>query len=247
MNSQKQTEQKIAQLAFVNRETGFRHLAYDREMLQYEYLKNGDERAIEYCHNSFRSDSVGHLSDNPLRNQQYLFVCFTTVATRFVVEGGLEPETAYNISDIYIQRADHCTTPEEVNALQDELVHYYVRLMAGLRKQNRYSKPVVLCLDYIYDHLHEPLRLEQLAEEISLNPSYLSKLFKKEVGISVSGYIAQKKVEAAENLLKYSDYSYTEIGSYLAFSSHSHFISVFKKYTGKTPKEYRQENFRISF
>ena len=78
-----------------------------------------------------------------------------------------------------------------------------------------------------------------------MSPSYLSTLFKKEMGMSITAYIMEKKMEAARNMLKYSDYSYSEISSILAFSSQSHFIRAFKKHNGDTPRAYREKNYRI--
>ena len=63
--------------------------------------------------------------------------------------------------------------------------------------------------------------------------------FKKEMGIGVAEYILKKRMEAARNMLRYSDMSYAEISEILAFSSQSHFTAVFKKHHGITPKEYR--------
>lgn len=53
-------------------------------------------------------------------------------------------------------------------------------------------------------------------------------------------------MEAAENMLKFSDYTYAEISSILAFSSQSHFARVFKQRTGYTPKQYRDAYFKIA-
>ncbi|MBO5292841.1 MAG: helix-turn-helix transcriptional regulator [Lachnospiraceae bacterium] len=73
---------------------------------------------------------------------------------------------------------------------------------------------------------------------------YLSKLFHKEIGIPVSEYIMLQKVEKAKNLLCYSDYSIVDIANYLTFSSQSHFIQVFQKFAGLTPRKYRDRYFR---
>jgi len=80
-----------------------------------------------------------------------------------------------------------------------------------------------------------------------LNENYLSKLFKKETGVSVSDYIRDKKVETAKNLLKFSTLSYLNIGTALAFSSQSHFIKVFHQATGYTPKEYQKLYYRSNW
>lgn len=231
----------------MNRENDFRHYSYDTEMLQYEYIKNADPRWFETCRTIFHSDQTGHLSDNPVRNLQYLFICFITMVTRFCVEGGLEMETAYNVSDLFIQKADHCHTMEEVYALHEESLQYYYEIMSSIVREKNYSKPIVKCIDYIYDHLHETIHLNELAKYISLNASYLSVLFHRETGKTITDYILAKKIEAAKNMLRYSDYSQTEISNFLAFSSNSHFITTFKKYAGMTPKQYQEKNFRINF
>ena len=99
-------------------------------------------------------------------------------------------------------------------------------------------------MDYIYDNLHTKITLDKLAETVNLSPAYLSRLFHKEVGMTISEYIMMKRIQAAENMLKFSEYSSLEISNYLCFSSESHFIHLFKKHTGETPKNYRKNHFR---
>ena len=99
-------------------------------------------------------------------------------------------------------------------------------------------------MDYIYYHLHEKITLQTLAEAVGLTPNYLASLFKKEKGVTVQQYIRSRRIEAAKNMLLYSDYSATEISAFLAFSSASHFIRIFREETGMTPKQYQQKNFR---
>jgi len=228
-------------MQFLQRENYTRHHKYNEDMLQYEYIKNGDIRGLEYGVNIFSSDLTGKLSDNPLRNALYLFICTMTLTTRFAIEGGMEPETAYNTSDVYIQSADKCKTIEEIRTLHKEMTLYFINQMAKIKKQNIFSRPIISCIDYIYENLHTTIKVEKLADNIGLNPSYLSTLFKKETGLSISEYIRRKRVEAAGNMLIYTDFSLTEISEYLAFCSYSYFADTFRKYNGCTPREYRNK------
>ena len=98
-------------------------------------------------------------------------------------------------------------------------------------------------MDYIYEHLHQRITLPDLAEQAGLTRSYLSALFKKETGRSVSDYVMDKRIEAAGNMLKFSDYSCADISAILAFSSQSHFIRAFKARTGQTPRAWRERFF----
>ena len=156
--------QKITHLQFIQRENSIKHHSYKEEVLSYEYIKQGDMKAVTEGVRIFHSDTVGHLSDNPLRNKQYLFIASTTLATRYAIEGGMDAETAYIASDLFIQRADKCETVAEVNDLHKEMLTYYVKQVASHQRKTVLSKPVIQCMDYVYYHLHEEVNGEILAE-----------------------------------------------------------------------------------
>ena len=235
---------KLAYLEFLNRENGFRHHEYDEEMRQYEYLKNGDMRSIDESVKRIRAADIGHLSDNPVKNLLYQCICNITLVTRFAIEGGMDSEKAYTASDLYIQKYDRAKSVEELYGLQREMITYFTKAVAAAKKESVYSKNVILCMDYIHYHLHENISCAVLAEKVNLNQSYLSVLFKRETGISITEYVIRKRMDAAENMLKYSDYSLTEISDLLNFSSYSHFAKTFRKYYNTSPKEYRNREFR---
>ena len=89
--------------------------------------------------------------------------------------------------------------------------------------------------------------MEDLAEVLGVSASYLSRLFKKETGDSVSIYIRRQKIEMAKHLLQYSEFSMIEIANRLSFSSQSHFIQQFREIVGMTPKKYRDLNHAIQW
>lgn len=237
-------EKKLSHVEFLNREYNVSHLSYERETEFFQSIKEGDPVRARQLFKPFDCEEMGRLSDDNLRNLKYHLIITVAFITRYCIEGGMEMETAYNLSDIYIRSIDKCHTEEEVNLLHREVVDDYAQRMSIIRKQNRYPKAVTLCLDYIYDNLHTRITLDKLTEVTKLSPAYLSKLFHREVGLTISGYIIKKRIQAAENMLKFSDYSCLEISEYLCFSSESHFIQVFRKHTGYTPKNYRKNFFR---
>lgn len=112
--------------------------------------------------------------------------------------------------------------------------------MANIKKEQVYSLPVVQCQDYIRYHLDERIALGELAQRVGLNASYLSTLFKRETGLSLTEYVQRERVATAKNMLKYSDHSATQIATALGFSSQSYFTRVFRQATGFTPTEYRR-------
>lgn len=238
-------EKQLRYMEFVQRENNRRHHRHDEEMRQYELMRAGDPSAVEVSRQIFSSALPGHVSDDPLRNYKYLFVASITLCTRFAIQGGLDEERAYNISDMYILKMDACATVDAVKDMHTEMFAYFTEQMAVLDKQSVFSKPIVQCMDYVYHHLYEPIHVKDLSAAVGLNASYLCTLFKKETGRTVSEYVLAKRLEAAENMLKYSDYTYAQISAYLAFSSQSYFSRVFRECTGFTPKAYRMRHFDI--
>lgn len=231
---------------FVQREEEMFRAPYLPELEFYCAIKSGDiPKVREMCKESLLDKKgLGTLSPDPLRNIKYHFVVTTAMAARYCIEGGMDMAESYSLSDFYIQKADGCSGPEEVARLHPVMCEDYAKRMHDLRRQKIGSRQIALCLDYIYDHLHTRITVADLARLAGLNPSYLSRLFKKETGSSISHYIESKKIETAQNMLKYSDYSPAMISSTLAFSSQSYFTERFRMHTGMTPSKYRAQYFR---
>ncbi|MBQ8094270.1 MAG: helix-turn-helix transcriptional regulator [Clostridia bacterium] len=230
----------LIKLTFVQNELGFNHFSFDEEMLQFHYLKEGDQKCIPMAVNQFLSDRNGKLSDDPLRNAQYLFVSIVTTACRYSILGGLPSQDAYGLSDLYIQAADKCSTIDEIHELVERLFTDYVKRIQAVKKQHTYSKPVTQAIEYINRHLHERLTQEDISDAVGLSRTYFSTHFVDEVGMPITEYIRKRKIDTAKGLLTYFDYSILDVAEYLGYSSDSHFSSTFKKETGMSPREYRE-------
>ncbi|MDO4647552.1 MAG: helix-turn-helix transcriptional regulator, partial [Eubacteriales bacterium] len=213
----------------------------------YQAVVNGDVETVQQnCErNAFVSDEgVGQLSRNPVTNLKYHFVITTALLTRLCRQKGMELEQAFRLSDFYIQKLDDLNTQQEVKMLHDEMVLDFAMKMKQRSRRDTVSKHISVCKEFIYAHIKERITVQELAEELGVSNSYLSRLFKKETGISVSDFIRNQKIEMAKNLLRFSDYSIIEIANRLSFSSQSHFIQQFREITGTTPKKYRNKTFR---
>ncbi len=235
-------QKQLTYLEYYNRENGIRHHAYNREMEQYCLLRDGDERAIEESVKMWESGQTGHIVDDPVKNMLYLCVASVTLATRFAIEGGMDSETAYSASDLYIRKFDRCRTVAELRAAHKDMFTFFTCKMSEIQRGSAMSKAVLQCIDYIRLHLHERITLKKLAEQTGLSPSYLSVLFARETGVPVSEYIMERRIETAKNMLAFSELSSAEIASTLAFSSQSHFSRAFREQAGMTPGEYRKRS-----
>lgn len=226
------------------------HRQPTEELLFYQAVTSGDVETVkENCKQErfLDSEGVGVLSRNHITNLKYHFVITTAMVTRLCRQKGMELEQAFRMSDFYIQRLDDIHTVQGVKNLHDEMVLDYTEKMRRISRNDTNSRHISTCKEYIYSHIKERITIEDLADELGVSASYLSRLFKKETGDSVSGYIRRQKIEMAKNLLRYSEYSIIEIANRLSFSSQSHFIQQFREYTGMTPKKYRDLNYAVQW
>jgi len=226
------------------------HRPLTEEFLFYQAVTNGDIDAVKKNCEQERfldSNGVGVLSRNPITNLKYHFVITTAMITRLCKQKGMELELAFRMSDFYIQKLDDIHTIEGLRNLHDIMVLDYTEKMRRIRRSDTNSRHINTCKEYIYSHIKERITIEDLADALGVSASYLSRLFKKETGDSVSTYIRQQKLEMAKNLLQYSDYSMIEIANRLSFSSQSHFIQQFREAVGMTPKKYRDLNHTIQW
>ncbi len=101
---------------------------------------------------------------------------------------------------------------------------------------------IVKAKEFINKNFKSDLTLTAVAEEIKVNPSYLSRMFTKATGQSMGAYIAHLKTEEAKRLLKNTDMAVGKISSRLGFRSANYFIRFFKKHVGVPPQAYRESN-----
>lgn len=92
---------------------------------------------------------------------------------------------------------------------------------------------------YVSLRLDRRITLDEVAGSLHLNPSYFSRLFKKETGITFIEYVTRMKMERAKDQLRQTDRTVGEICESLAYDNVSYFSKIFKAYAGVTPIEYR--------
>lgn len=226
------------------------HREPTEEFLFYRAVASGDVDAVrKNCEmGKFTEDEgVGVLSRNPVTNLKYHFVITTAMVTRLCRQNGMELEQAFRLSDFYIQKLDDIHTVQEVQGLHDAMVMDFTEKMRRYLRKDTNSKHINACKEYIYSHIKERITIEDLADAHGVSASYLSRLFKKETGKSVSVYIREQKIEVAKNLLRFSDYSMIEIANRLSFSSQSHFIQQFRETVGMTHKKFREKHHMIQW
>lgn len=242
-------QKQLTEQLFSNREYSISHPTYDTELQFYNMICEGEIDTLKqtYSDEAFFDAERGILSDNPVHNARYHLIVTITMISRFCIEKGLNEQKSYGLSDVYIRKADKATTVDELRYIHRKVVFEYANEMVGLKNQEIIPKNLRLALDYIYDHLNEHIIISDIAEHVGISESQLRRDFQTYLSITPSAFINEKKIEFAGNKLVYSDISYVDLANDLGFASHSHFIKIFKQYTGMTPAEYRNKKYRKHF
>ena len=136
---------------FVESESETLHRAPSIEYSFYNAVKTGDmEYVIKNCKEDafIHLEGTGVLSRNTLQNIKYHFVVTTAMITRYCIDGGLEPEQAYRLSDFYILKMDSCSTVRQVADLHHEMSPLSVK------KQSVASDIVLLVFLFVSGNSH---------------------------------------------------------------------------------------------
>lgn len=238
-------QRAFSRIVFENREYGRTHNPYDQELREFTAVEKGDIARLEESLAEDYTGEIGRLAEHPLRHAKNLAIVVITLASRAAMRGGVVPEAAYSLSDSYIQRVEKCRDVPSVFHLFHAAEYEYTNMVkeGNEKKEGLFDKEhnphINKCKDYIFSHLHGKITVKEIADALGLNAAYLSELFHECEKMTLTDYIRAEKIKLARNLLTYSRYSYSEISSYLGFSSQSHLGKYFKAATGMTMGQYR--------
>ena len=218
------------------------HNTYDVEQLLLRMVRKGDTTALREWFAAAPAIRGGIVAGEPLRQRKNLFIVTVTLAARAAIQGGMQVDDAFTLSDSYIQQCELLSAPDRITNLQYRMLLDYTERVERLRRGKAPSKLAMDVANYVQHHLSDAIKTEEIANSLYMSRPYLSKKFKEDTGENIADFIMKEKTEEAKRLLRYSDKSLTAIGSYLGFSSPSHFSRVFKAYVGTSPRDYREKH-----
>lgn len=222
-----------------NRGSEFHHPPYFLEQELLGKIRTGnlnDSMAILKEINSLKRSKLAGETFRSIKNS---LICSITIFTRAAIEGGVQPESAFTLSDALILEIEAITNLTRLIDVEYKAVEQYVKLVQALSTHN-YSNTIKQTLSYINKNLTDKLALSDISGAVFVHPNYLSSLFKKEVGLSLSDYITKARVEESKYYIKYTNTKISDIAMFYQFCNQSYFIAAFKKFTGQTPNEYRK-------
>ncbi|MDX2243830.1 MAG: AraC family transcriptional regulator [Leptolyngbyaceae cyanobacterium bins.302] len=129
------------------------------------------------------------------------------------------------------------------NVLAIHLIRQYATSQPRLviHKGGLTERQVLQVLEYIHAHLHQAIKLADLAQLLGMSQFHFSHAFKQAIGKAPYQYLLQQRIERAKQLLKQTDQAIVDVAFICGFNSHSHLTKQFRQLTGMTPKAYRED------
>lgn len=213
-----------------------------------EIVKSGNVEAMKEAMsgNMPDVDNIGEVSSDSHRQMEYMCIVTLTLITRAAVDGGMNPEEAYALGDVYLRQIEKCShNTGALTMLGIKAQIEFTEKVKAAKEQKSQFLYIDKCKDYIAKNLRKDIKVSDIAPAIGISRTYLTHKFSEIEGMTIQQYILKERCEHAANLLRYSDYPLSLISEYFCFASQSHFGSSFKRFYGMTPKEYRILHSRI--
>lgn len=213
--------------------SGYSHYSREAERKLIQDVLLGNLSALP---GSVGDYDVTLLSEYPLRSLQNNLICAVAVVCRHAADLGADDEKCFAASDTFILEVEKLKDVQDALELLKKMTLYYIGLVAE-GQEKTYSLTISRAVRYIRQHLYQRLPVKEIAESVGVHPNYLSSRFREETGISLCGYIRNRKMEEAQSLLLNTGHSISEIAEMLGYSSVSHFSKSYKAVYGHLPHE----------
>ena len=223
-----------------NRMEAFSHSSYTNEQKVSETIRNGDKENAKRILKEINLTPHAKLAVDSVRSYKNSMICSCTFMTRAAIAGGVNPDVAFTLSDTYINNIENIQNLNDLENYEAIMVEGFTDLVNSV-KTNKYSRSILLAMNYIDAHLCDDIKINDIAKNSYLNPSYLSNLFHKETNKTISDWILERRIKEAAFSISNTNESFADIAFFYNFCSQSYFVKCFKKVMGVTPKEYRNK------
>lgn len=215
----------------------------ERYMIEGQILKaisQGNlEEAMKYMTLSSQYKIKPRFKD-PVRNMKNLMIITNTLWRKAAEAGGVHPVYIDRTSRNFALKIEGVCSEQELQKLMPEMLRKYCMLVKNY-SLNDCSPVIQKVTNHINLNLTEDLSLNRLAGEYKVNPSYLSTLFKKEMGTTITHYVNQQRIKKAIILLNSTNLSVQDIAGECGIFDVNYFRKQFKKMTGQTPTAYMKQ------
>lgn len=188
---------------------------------------------------AFNTELFERRTTDPVRNAKNYCIIMNTLLRKAAEQGGVHPIYLDRVSSGFAHKIEQMSQLSENAPLMHEMFRSYCRLVRK-HTMKQYSPTVQKIILLIDSDLSSSLSLKTLSEMLNISPGYLSTLFRRETGTTVSDYIRDKRIRHAIHLLSTTHLQVQTVALHCGIMDVQYFSKIFKKQTGMTPKEYRE-------
>lgn len=174
----------------------------------------------------------------PLQNLKVFSIVMNTLFRKAAEHGGVHPIYIDQLSNTITQRIAAFSRSDNILDLWNEMIQKYCTLVNNHSTRD-YSLPIQKVIVQINLDLSADLSLKTMAEYLNVNASYLSNLFHKETGTTLTNYVNQKRMEYAAWLLSSTQFPISTIAQHCGILDDNYFTKLFKKHYDITPTQFR--------
>lgn len=204
-----------------------------------EAVAQGNTAKAMSCITQMSGRRIISRTDDELRDCKNLTLALNTLLRRTSYNAGVHPFYIDSISANYTHFIETATSFQELDDILPYMVRSYCELVQK-RSTALYSAPIRQILVTIDASIDGDLSLKRFANELFLNTSYLSSLFKKETGMTLTDYVNQHRINYAKRLLKSTTLSIQSVAATVGITDIHYFTRLFRRETGLSPREYRK-------
>lgn len=178
-------------------------------------------------------------SNDRFRDIKNMILTLNTLLRRTAYSSGVHPFYIDSVSANFARFIENASVIEDLDSMAPYMIRSYCDLVKK-RSTSLYSEPVRQILVTIDASLDSDLSLKRFANELFLNTSYLSSLFKKETGMTLTDYVNQHRIDYAKKLLKSTTLSIQTVAATVGISDIHYFTRLFRRVAGCSPREFRK-------
>lgn len=200
----------------------------------------GQIHRVEKIMQTFGEREFLNRSTDSIRNAKNHAIIANTLLRKAAEQGMVHPAQLHDLSEKFGIEIELAPTEQAIVFILKTMARKYTLLVKN-HSLKGYSPLIRKILVHIDSDLSADLSLKAHAKLMHVNPSYLSSLFKKETGLTLTQYVTQKRMEHAMHLLRTTTLQIQTIALQCGIHDICYFTKTFKNFTGKTPSEYRKD------
>lgn len=213
---------------------------YTIENQMMEAVSLGNDKKAAFLFTQLDSSRLGLIQRDFLEYHKSFYTILNTLLRKSIENVDVHP---YYLNEISRNFAEIIVSQNNVDNFENlalEMIKKYCDY-AVKYKMNQYSLNIKKAMNYVNINIHHKITAKQVADYLHINNSYLSTLFKKEIGLTITEYINKRKIEIAKDLIINTNLKINEIGDYIGIYDSNYFTKLFKKIEGITPSEIQRK------